>query len=161
MLRLVLVLATLFAWSPAIADELTRSDLIDQAKRIDTRTLHSYDRALDNRDFFATLHDSIWHGAYKELKASRNAYAAQRAKFDKTLATGDTRKATDELDALESAGEDLSDKLERYNASSASSVEKIQIGLGVFAFLIAGVVYLLIKRRKQKPTPQQQYMQRR
>ena len=150
MLRIA-VLALLVIARTAVADDLTISDLEDDAKRVDQRTLPAYDRALENREIFATLHDSVHHPAYKELKASRARYDGAKAAYRKLVDAKDVPRATKALEAFEAAGEELSTKVEVYVNSSQSGVEKIQIGLGVLAFLIAGLVWLLFRRRKKQP----------
>jgi hypothetical protein len=149
MLRIA-VLALLVVVRTTVADDLTLSDLEDDAKRVDQRTLAGYDRALENRDIFATLHDSVHHPAYKDLKASRAKYDAARAAYKKQIDAKDIRQATKALEAFEAAGEELSQKLEVYVLSSSSAVEKIQVGLGVGLFVIAGIVVLLFRRRKKQ-----------
>jgi hypothetical protein len=148
MLRIV-VLALLFVSRIVAADDLTVADLEDDAKRSDQRTLPAYDHALDGRDIFATMHDNIWHPAFKELKAARAKYAAARSTYDKAIAAKNIPAATKALKELQDAGEVLGTKLEVYVNSSSAAVEKIQIGLGVFAFLICGVGVLIFRRRKK------------
>lgn len=147
MVRLI-VLALLLTVRTAFA-QLSVEDLKDDIKRLDQRTLVSYNRALETRDFFANIHDSIWHRAYKDVKAAHAKYMTARAAFDKSLAASETGKASKQYDELERLAEDLGTKLEIYTASSANAVEKIQIGLGVFAFLICGIGYLIFRRRKR------------
>jgi hypothetical protein len=150
MLRIA-VLALLVIARTAVADDLTISDLEDDAKRVDQRTLPAYDRALENRDIFATLHDSVHHPAYKELKASRARYEAAKAAYKKAIQAKDIPGATKALEMFEAAGEEVSTKVEVYANSSQAGVEKIQIGLGVLFFLVAGLVWLLFRRRKKPP----------
>jgi hypothetical protein len=147
MLRIV-VLALLFVSRIAAADDLTISDLEDDAKRVDQRSLPSYDHALEGRDIFATMHDNVWHPAFKELKAARAKYDAARADYRKAVEAKDVPRATKALKVLQDAGETLGTKLEVYVTSSSSAVEKIQIGLGVFAFLVCGIGVLIFRRRK-------------
>jgi hypothetical protein len=147
MLRIV-VLALLFVSRIAAADDLTISDLEDDAKRVDQRTLPSYDHALEGRDIFATMHDNVWHPAFKDLKAARARYDAARADYRKAVDAKDVPKATKALKVLQDAGEALGTKLEVYVTSSSAAVEKIQIGLGVFAFLVCGLGVLIFRRRK-------------
>ena len=149
MVRIV-VLVMLFVSRIAAADDLTASDLEDDAKRVDQRTLPSYDHALEGRDVFATMHDTIYHPAFKELKAARAKYDAARADYNKAIAAKDIQKATKALGVLQAAGEVLTSKLEVYATSSSRAVDKIQIGLGVFAFVICGVGVLVFRRRKKK-----------
>jgi hypothetical protein len=149
MLR-ICVLALLFVSRIAAADDLTAADLEDDAKRVDQRTLPSYDHALEGRDIFATLHDTVYHPAFKELKAARAKYDAARAAYKKALDAKDIPKATKELKSLQDAGELVTDKLAVYVTSSSGAVEKIQIGLGVFAFLICGIGVLIYRRLKKR-----------
>jgi hypothetical protein len=149
MLRIV-VLALLFVSRLAAADDLTISDLEDDAKRVDQRTLPAVDHALEGRDIFAAMHDNVWHPAFKALKASRAKYDAARATYRKEVEAKNVRAATTALKTLQDAGEDLSNKLEVYVTSSSAAVEKIQIGLGVFAFVICGAGVLIFRRRKKK-----------
>jgi hypothetical protein len=148
MIRIV-VLALLVVSRIAAADDLTISDLEDDAKRVDQRTLPSYDHALEGRDIFATMHDNVWHPAFKNLKAARAKYDAARASYRKAVAAKDVRGATAALKVLQDAGEELTGRLEVYVTSSSGAVEKIQIGLGVLAFVICGVGVLIFRRRKK------------
>lgn len=149
MLRIA-VLVLLLVSRIAAADDLTAADLEDDAKRVDQRTLPSYDHALEGRDIFATMHDTVYHPAFKELKAARAKYDAARADYKKALAANDIQNATKALKTLQDAGESLTSKLEVYATSSSRAVDKIQIGLGVFAFVICGVGVLVFRRRKKK-----------
>jgi hypothetical protein len=149
MLRIV-VLALLLVSRIAAADDLTVSDLEDDAKRVDQRTLPAYNHAIEGRDIFATMHDNVYHPAFKELKAARAKYAAARAAYDKAIAAKDIPTATKALKQLQDAGELVTSKVEVYVVSSSGAVEKIQIGLGVFAFLICGVGVLIFRRLRKK-----------
>jgi hypothetical protein len=149
MLRIV-VLALLFISRIVAADDLSVSDLEDDAKRSDQRTLPAYNHAMEGRDIFATMHDNVWHPAFKELKAARAKYAAARATYDKAIAAKNIPAATKAVKVLQDAGEVLDTKLQVYVTSSSSAVEKIQIGLGVFAFVICGAGVLIFRRRKKK-----------
>jgi hypothetical protein len=149
MLRsLVLSLLLLVTAQPAFA-QLGIADLKDDSARMDTRWLSGYKRTMETRDFFASLHDSIYHPAYKQLQTAHAKYASTKAALEKSIAAGEASAGTKQLAELEDAGEGVAAKLEIYTNSSSAAVEKIQIGLGVFAFLICGIGYLIFRRRKK------------
>lgn len=149
MLRpLVLALVLAFAASSAFA-QMSVADLKDDSARMDARWLSGYKRTMETRDFFASIHDSIHHPAYTELQASYTRYLVIKRELEKSIAAADTSKGTKQLGDLEEAGKDVSEKLEVYTNSSSDGVEKIQIGLGVLAFLVAGIGYLIFKGRKK------------
>jgi hypothetical protein len=84
------------------------------------------------------------HAAERQVK-----YASTKAALEKSIAAGEASAGTKQLAELEDAGEGVAAKLEIYTNSSSAAVEKIQIGLGVFAFLICGIGYLIFRRRKK------------
>jgi predicted negative regulator of RcsB-dependent stress response len=129
--------------------QLTISDIKDEAKRVDQRTLPAYESALKNRDIFASIHDSIHHSAYKEMQSLHAKYAELRAAVDKATAAHDRDAADKALDDLKVVAEQLSDQVPTYIHSSGEAVQKIQIGLGVFAFGIGGLVVWLFRRKKR------------
>jgi len=150
MLRItVLVLALLLTARPASA-QLGMADLKDEVGRLDIRHHAGYERAVTGREFLASLHDSIKHPAYDEMKAARDKYVAIRTEISQAVAANDPGKGSKRVADLAAAGEVLTDKVQAYINSSSNAVEKIQIGLGVFAFLICGVGYLIFRRRKKK-----------
>ncbi len=152
MLRsLVLSILLLVTAQPAFA-QLSVADLKDDSARMDARWLSGYKRMMETRDFFASLHDSVSHGAYNDLQGAHARYVAKKAELEKAIAASETKQGTKLLGELQDAGEVVSAKLEAYTNSSASAVEKIQIGLGVLAFLICGLGYLIFRSRK-KPDP--------
>jgi hypothetical protein len=128
--------------------QLSVSDIKDEAKRVDQRTLPAYDNALKNRDIFASLHDSVHHPAYKELQSVHAQYVELRAAVDKATAAHDRDAADKALDELQVVAEHLSDQVPIYLHSSEEAVQKIQIGLGVIAFAIGGLVVWLFRRSK-------------
>ena len=149
MLRAAVVFVLLLIAARPAAAQLSIADLKSDVKKLDTIWLAAYDRALQKRDVFASIHDSISHGAYKEMNAARSRYLAAKKQVEASIAAGEASKGTRELGALESAGEELGDKVSAYLNSSKDAVEKIQIGLGVIAFLIAGGVFLIFRRKKK------------
>lgn len=149
MLRsLVLSLLLLVTVQPAFA-QLSVAHLKDDSARMDARWLSAYKQRLATRDFVASIHDSIYHPAYKDLQATYAKYAATKTALEQSIAAGDTSKGTKQLGELEDAGEAVAAKLEVYTNSSSDAVEKIQIGLGVLAFVICGLGYLIFRRRKK------------
>jgi len=98
---------------------------------------------------FTPLHDSVYHPAYKELKRVHAEYAAVRAALDKATAAGDRGAADKKLDELTAVATRLSEQVPLYVHSSSASVEKIQIGLGVVAFVICGLFVLIFRRKKK------------
>ena len=145
---IALSIALLVFVSPALA-QMSVDDIQDDAKRLDLRQLVSYDRAMETRDFFASVHDTVYHPKYKAVKAVHERYLATKSALAASLKKNDTSKATKQLEELGEIGKELDDKLEAYAASSANAVEKIQIGLGVAAFLICGIGVLIYRRIKR------------
>jgi nucleoside diphosphate kinase len=148
----VLFFMLVIAARPAAA-QLSISDLKHDLKKLDTLWLEAYNRAIQKRDVFASIHDSIKHGAYNEMVVAKDAYLALKKQLVATIETGNSSKGTNELVQLEKVGEALGDKVSAYLNSSKDAVEKIQIGLGVVAFLIAGGVFLIFKKKKTAPGP--------
>ena len=142
----LLVLMT--AVRPGLA-QMSVADLKDDSARMDARWLSGYKRTMETRDFFASIHDSIRHAAYNDLQAAHAKYVSTKAALEKSIAAGETSAGTKQLAALQDAGEQVAAKLEVYTNSSSAAVEKIQIGLGVFAFLVCGLGYLIFRRRKK------------
>lgn len=151
MLRLV-VLALLVAVSPARA-QLTASEIQRDIERGQTRYVRPYEQILAKRDFMAVIHDAVYHPHYERLKAARAAYDVARQKLQGALAAKDVPAANKLIDDLETAGNRLTQRLADYTQSSASSVELIQIGLGVLAFVVGGGVMWLFKRRRSGSPP--------
>ena len=148
MLRpLTLAFVLLFAAGTAFA-QMSVADLKDDSARMDARWLSGYKRTMETRDVFASIHDSIHHSAYTDLQGAHAHYVAIKAELEKSITAGDTSKGTRQMGELEDAGKEVSEKLAVYTNSSEDGVQKIQIGLGVLAFLICGAGYLLFKRRK-------------
>jgi hypothetical protein len=148
MLRIALVALVLWSGS-AFAEELSKGDIQDQEKRLDARSIATYDRLVDSRDVFAWLHDYVHHPAYDAMTAARTSYDAAHQELDKQLAANNIPKATAMLDVLQTRGDELDDKVGAYHASSSDGVQKIQIVLGVLAFMICGIAVWLVKRRKR------------
>ena len=148
MLRLSVLLCLLMTAHPAFA-QLSVANLKDDSARMDTRWLSAYKQRLKTRDFVAKIHDSVHHPAYKDLQATHAKYVATKAALEKSITAGDTSTGTKQLTQLEEDGEAVAAKLEVYANSSSDAVEKIQIGLGVLAFLICGLGYLIFRRRKK------------
>lgn len=148
----VLFLMLAIAVRPASA-QLSISDLKYDLKKLDTLWLEAYNRAVQKRDVFASIHDSIKHTAFDEMVVAKDRYLALKKQLEATIETGNSSKGTSELVQLEKVGEALGDKVSAYLNSSKDAVEKIQIGLGVLAFLIAGGVFLIFKKKKSAPGP--------
>jgi hypothetical protein len=150
MLRItVIVLALTLASGSAFA-QLSIEDIKDEVSRLDTRHFNTYRRKVNNREFFAALHDSIGHGAYKAMKDARDTYVAIRSEISRAVAEEDAGKATKRIPDLMQAGETLDARVEKYTNSSADAVMKIQIGLGVVAFLVCGLGFWLFRRRRRR-----------
>lgn len=150
MLRSVVLslLVLMMAARPSLA-QLTIADLKDDSARMDARWLSGYKRTMETRDFFASIHDSIRHAAYNDLQAAYAKYVATKAALEKSIAAGEAGTGTKQLGELQDAGEQVAAKLEVYANSSSAAVEKIQIGLGVLAFVVCGLGYLIFRRRKK------------
>lgn len=150
MLRsLVLSLVVLMTVARPVFAQLTISDLKDDSARMDARWLSGYKRTMETRDFFASIHDSFRHAAYNDLQATYAKYMASKAALEKSIAAGEASAGTKQLGDLQDRGEEVAAKLEVYANSSSAAVEKIQIGLGVLAFLVCGLGYLIFRRRKK------------
>lgn len=150
MLRsLVLSLLVLVTAAQLAFAQYSIADLKDDSARMDARWLSGYKHTMETRDFFASIHDSIKHAAYTELQAAHDKYVSTKAALEKSIAAGEASAGTKQLAALQEAGEQVAAKLEVYTNSSSAAVEKIQIGLGVLAFLVCGVGYLIFRRRKK------------
>lgn len=149
MLRITVTLLILALASSSAFAQMGIVDLKDEVSRLDTRHFKPYQRAINDRDFFASVHDSIKHGAYNDVKAARDKYVAIRSQISAAVAANDTSTANKQLPGLIDAGKDLDDKTQIYLNSSRNAVQKIQIGLGVFAFVICGLVYWLFRRRRK------------
>lgn len=145
---LVLSLLILVTAARPVLAQMTIADLKDDSTRMDARWLSGYKRTMETRDVFASIHDSIRHAAYNDLQAAYAKYVATKAALEKSIAAGETSVGTRQLAALQDAGEQVAAKLEVYANSSSAGVEKIQIGLGVVAFLVCGLGYLIFRRRK-------------
>ena len=146
MLRIA-VLALLVAATPAFG-QTAFDDLKDESRRIDQRTLPAYDRAMSDRDVFASIHVTLGHGAYKAVKAARANYDKVKASVDKAMAARDYNGAAKLIGEQKDAAVVVVERLEEYTASSSDAVLKIQIGLGVLAFVIAGLAVWILKRRR-------------
>jgi hypothetical protein len=149
MLRIVITLALALVWvTPAFA-QMSVDDIQDDAKRLDQRHYAAWDRAMHERDFYANIHDTIYHPEYKAAKAVVSRYEATKSALQASLKKKDTSKGMKQLEELGEIGKELDEKMEAYTASSANAVEKIQIGLGVAAFLICGIGVLIYRRLKR------------
>lgn len=149
MLRITVFLALLVSVRPGFA-QYSVAEVKDEVRRLDTRHFDGYKRTVDNRDFFASTHDSIKHPAYTEMRKARDNYVAIRSEISQHLAAEKPSNATKRLPDLKAAGEALDDRVRAYMSSSSSMVQKIQIGLGVVAFVICGLVYLIFRRRNKR-----------
>jgi len=146
----VIVLLLALAGGTAFA-QLSVEDIKDEVSRSDTRHFAGYRRAVNNRDFFANIHDTWFrHAAYKEMKGARDTYVAIRTEISHAIAEGEAGKATKRIADLTAAGTTLDEKVEAYLQSSSSGVLKIQIGLGVAAFVIVGVFAFVFRRLRRR-----------
>jgi hypothetical protein len=143
----LLVILSLVVSAHVAFAQLSVNDIKDEAKRIDQRTLPAYQHALENRDIFASIHDSIHHPEYKELQRLHGEYARLRAEVDKATGAHDRDTADKKLDELTAVASQLSEQVPLYIHSSEEGVQKIQIGLGALAVVIGGLVVLIFKRR--------------
>jgi hypothetical protein len=131
------------------ASAQSAEDIKHDMSSVDQRMLVPYQRQHDARDVLAKVHDSISHGEYKKLRAMHDKFIATHRAIEKALAADDLTKANKLLAELTTDGEAMRDQLTVYARSSADKIEKIQIGLGVGVFGIAGLMFWLVKRRKK------------